>query len=94
MKKYELKPLPTQQKSFYGKAYVTIDKYGRETLYSYDTKIIRRSKTGSLERLYPSYTQTTGKHIKAFCGLSKKEFMALPYKLTTYDKAKLYQGEM
>ena len=41
MKRYELAPNGTQ-KSFYGKAVVEIDNAGNETLYSYDTPIIKR----------------------------------------------------
>ena len=69
--------IPTNQKSFYGKAYTIIDDDGNETLYSYNTPIITRTKSGEYIRIYPGYTQTTGKHIKAFCGMSKAEFMAL-----------------
>lgn len=78
MKIYELKPTGTQnQKSFYGKASVIIDENGTETLLSYGTPIIERTATGELIKLYEGYTQTTGKHIKAFCGLDKKSFMNL-----------------
>lgn len=41
MKRYELAPNGTQ-KSFYGKAVVEIDNAGNETLYSYNTPIIKR----------------------------------------------------
>jgi hypothetical protein len=76
MKEYELKPI-TKQKSFYGKAIVKIDTVGNEILYSYDTPIIKRTKEGKLIKLWNDYSVTTGKHIKAFCGLNKKEFMEL-----------------
>lgn len=76
MKEYELKPI-TKQKSFYGKAIVRFDEVGNETLYSYDTPIIKRTKEGKLIKLWNDYSNTTGKHIKAFCGLNKKEFMEL-----------------
>jgi hypothetical protein len=76
MRKYEL--IPTDgRKSFYGKAYVIIDEDGTETLYSYDTPIIRRHKDGTLERLWDGWSATTGRHISAFCGLNKKGFMEL-----------------
>ena len=75
---YELIPTYTQnQKSFYGKAKVMIGTDGTEILYSYDTPIISRSTDGTLKRLYNGYTTTTGKHIKAFCGLNKQDFLAL-----------------
>ena len=73
--KYELIPADGR-KSFYGKCYV-INEHGVETLYSYDTPIIRR-KDGKLVRLYDNWSTTTGRHIKAFCGLNKTGFMALP----------------
>ena len=70
--------IPTNgRKSFYGKAKVIIVN-GIETLYSYNTAIISRYADGTLERLYmhePSMTTCT--HIKSFCGLDKKKFMAM-----------------
>lgn len=45
MKRFEL--IPTDgRKSFYGKAIVEVDKAGNETLYSYNTPIIKKKKTG------------------------------------------------
>lgn len=71
--------MPTNgRKSFYGKAIVEVDDYGVETLFSYQTPIIKRFPNGTLKRLYdeaPSLTTST--HIKSFCGLNKREFMAL-----------------
>ena len=76
MKNYEL--IPTNgRKSFYGKAKVVIEDAGTETLYSYNTPIIKKYKNGKLEKLYNGWTVTTGIHIKSFCGLSKKDFMNL-----------------
>lgn len=78
MKRYELMPTSNQnQKSFNRKAIVEIDNDGTETLYSYFTPIIKRLPDGTLVRLWYSYSATTGKHIKAFCGLDKKQFEAL-----------------
>ena len=77
MEKYELMPT-NGRKSFYGKAFVEVDDYGVETLFSYLTQIIKRFPNGTLKRLYneePSLTTTT--HIKSFCGLTKRQFMAL-----------------
>lgn len=72
-KKYAL--IPTDgRKSFYGKAYVIVDDDGTETLYSYDTAIIKRNN-GHLTRLWNGYSVTTQRHIKAFCGLNKAEFI-------------------
>lgn len=76
MKRYELTP-NNGRKSFYGKAVVEIAADGSETLYSYNTPIIKRSSNGDLVKLWDGWTATTGRHIKAFCGLSKAEFLAL-----------------
>lgn len=76
---YGLTPTANQnQNSFYGKAKVVIEDDGTEVLYSYDTAIIKRLPDGTLVRLYDGYTVTTGKHIKAFCGLDKKAFTKMP----------------
>ena len=78
MKEYEL--IPTNgRKSFYGKAKVVIDDSGNETLYSYDTPIIRREPNGNLTALYngDKYGTTTAAHVKSFCGLTKNEYMKL-----------------
>ena len=77
MRRYELIPIDGR-KSFYGKAIVTVDNNETETLYSYGTPIIKRDSSGNLEKLYDGWSYTTGRHIKAFCGLSKREFFALP----------------
>ena len=77
MKMYELIPT-NERKSFYGKARVCREDNGTETLYSYNTAIIKRLPDGTLQRLYDGWTQTTGNHIKSFCGLNKAEFTAVP----------------
>lgn len=75
---YELKPTPEQnQKSFYNKAFVTISEDGTEFLYSYNILIMTRDMDGNYIRHWKYWTQTTGKHIKAFSGLNKKEFLNL-----------------
>ena len=80
MKRYELMPT-NNRKSFYGKAIVEVDNNGTETLYSYGTKIISKDKVGTLTRFYVGrWSATTGRHIRAFCGLCKSEFVALPVK--------------
>ena len=75
---YDLKPTDGR-KSFYGKAIVGIEDDGTETLYSYSTPIIKRTVDGELIRLWDGWRATTGRHIAAFCGLSKSGFMRLPY---------------
>ena len=76
MKTYEL--IPTDgRKRFYGKAIVEIDAAGTETLYSYNTPIIKRTASGELVKLWDGWTSTTGRHIKAFCGLDKAQYMSL-----------------
>lgn len=79
MKEYYLKPLPEQnQIDFYRKAKVVVQDDGSETLYSYDTAVLRKNVDGTYTRLWDSYSTTTGKHIKAFSGMTKKEFDKLP----------------
>ena len=93
MRKYELIPNGTQ-KSFYGKAVVMVDNAGNETLYSYNTPIIKRLVNGSLIKLWGGWSATTGKHIKAFCGLNKAGFMSLEHELTPTEKAAAYNGTL
>ena len=76
MKKYELIP-NDGRKSFYGKAVVEVANDGTETLYSYNTAIIKRTAAGKLVKLWDGWSATTGRHIKAFCGLNKAAYMAL-----------------
>jgi len=76
MKTYNLTP-KDGRKSFYGKAHVEIDKNGTETLYSYNTPIMKRFVNGDFVKLWDGWTATTGRHIKAFCGLNKAEYTAL-----------------
>lgn len=73
MRTYDL--IPTDgRKSFYGKATVTIYSSGTEYLESYGTPVIRKDSDGSLHRLWEGWSWTTGRHIKAFCGITKKEW--------------------
>lgn len=76
MKIYELRPIDGRA-SFYGKARVIIDENSVETLVSYNTPIMRRLPDGKLEKLWDGWTQTTSRHIKAFCGMDKKQYQAL-----------------
>ena len=70
------------QASFYNKAYIYVntDEYDNYviTLYSYDTPILMIDN-GVFKRLWNSWSQTTGRHIKAFCGFNRKEFFEIPY---------------
>ena len=76
MRKYEL--IPTDgRKSFYGKAVVVVGDNGTETLYSYETPIVKRLVSGELVKMWDGWTATTGRHIKAFCGLNKAAYMSL-----------------
>lgn len=76
MRKYELIP-NDGRKSFYGKAVVEVADDGSETLYSYNTAIIKRTAAGELVKLWDGWSATTGRHIKAFCGLNKAAYKAL-----------------
>lgn len=80
--------IPTNQKSFYGKAQVEVlgDK---RVLWSYGTPIMEQMlEDGELHRYewmfenprgeWVDWGATTGKHIRAFCGLCKKDYMKLP----------------
>ena len=90
---YELSPRDGR-KSFYGKAKVFIaddsgiGARGIAFLISYDSVICARDMYGEVER-FPcewnerqldrdNWSATTGRHIAAFCGLNKKEFLDLP----------------
>lgn len=79
MQFYYLDPIDGK-KSFSGKALVEICKNGDEVLHSYGTPIIKHTKSGKLVKLWNGWTATTGRHIKAFCGLNKAGYMALPEK--------------
>lgn len=76
MKIYELTPTDGR-KSFYGKAVVQIEENGTETLLSYGTPIIKRLVSGGMVKLWDGWSATTGRHIKAFCGLNKAGYEKL-----------------
>ena len=65
-------------------AVVLYTKAGK-TLFSYETPVLRVDKNGQMWRLWDGWSQTTGKHIKQFCGLyaneymGKKEYVNLPF---------------
>lgn len=77
MNLYELKP-SGNVKSFYGKAKI-LEEDGTKTLFSYGTPIMRL-KDGYYERLWDGWSVTTGRHIKAFSGMNKREYLDLPLK--------------
>lgn len=76
--KKELEPT-NGRVSFYHKAKVYIDKKGNEFLKSYDTFVCYKDKHGMIHRIWDGWTNTTGNHIKSFCGLNKKEFTRLDF---------------
>ena len=76
MRKFELMP-NDGRKSFYGKAIVKIDNEGSETLYSYGTPILTKRTNGEMVKHWDGWSATTGRHIKAFCGLNKAQYTAL-----------------
>lgn len=82
LKIYELAPTDGA-KSFYGKAKV-YDDGQREILVSYGTPVVERCN-GNLYRLQYGdideekiFSATTCRHVRAFCGCSKKEYKELP----------------
>lgn len=77
MKCYNLIPNDSH-KSFYGKAKVYVQDDGTEFLQSYQTIVLMKTYDGQLVRMWDSWSATTGRHIKAFCGLNKAEYRALP----------------
>ena len=74
---YELSPV-TSQKSFYGKANVYIMRDGTTFLRSYATIVAGIDKSGNVKRFWGGWSATTGKHIKAFCGMNKAQFTSIP----------------
>lgn len=78
---YDLTPT-NGRKSFYGKARVKILSNGSKILQSYNTDIILKNEDGTLYLLCSIYdlSMTTCTHIKSFCGLCKKQVIALPIK--------------
>lgn len=83
---YELKLIRANQKSFYGKALVSVDT-GADTHYilrSYGTPVlaVEVAENGNIyiSRLWSSYSATTGRHVREFthqvCGyvLNKPEW--------------------
>lgn len=71
---YELKPIHTNQKSFYRKAMVTVSYYDGDCIYlvlqSYDTNVamVKVDKFGMpyVQRLWDGYSATTMRHVNEF----------------------------
>lgn len=80
-------------KSFYKKATVLIRPDHTAVLYSYDTPIIKITPQGEMLRLWDSWSYTTGRHIKAFSGLCKAQYLALPLEKVEIE-SKLLEMEM
>lgn len=80
IEKGELSPTGGE-KSFYGKATFTVEKNRsgrqRKVLFSYGTPIMAIYADGKIEKYWHDWTATTGRHIKAFCGMNKKQFDAI-----------------
>jgi len=71
--RYYLEPIGSQ-KSFGGKAIVEEYENGDKILLSYLTPVLMQTKDGKLIRLWDGYSATTGKHVKAFAGISGSDF--------------------
>lgn len=65
-------------KSFYGKAKVKTYTDGTRVLQSYETDVLIIRKDGKMFRMWNNWSATTGRHINAFCGLNKKEYLEIP----------------
>ena len=85
---YDLIP-DDSHKSFYGKAKVFITADG-SYLKSYNTIIMYLGNDGSMKRYYDNWTATTGRHIKAFCGLNKKEYFQVKLESMPQEETRLY----
>ena len=75
---YDLTPQRDSRKSFYGKAKVMINDDDSETLYSYNTPIMTRTKDGNYKKHWYGWSNTTGRHIAEFSGMNKKKYSELP----------------
>lgn len=82
MNKYTLSA--TGQKSFYGKAKLSVDFWNNKILYSYDTPVAILDENGTFVRLWAGYSATTMKHINSFRvqngknKIGKKEWTSMP----------------
>ena len=74
----ELRPTDSH-KSFWGKAEIIILKNGTRLLRSYSTIVAGITKNGKAFRSWSGWSATTGRHIKSFMGLNKKDWESLPF---------------
>ncbi|QYC50908.1 hypothetical protein [Mammaliicoccus phage vB_MscM-PMS3] len=83
---YNLEPINSTQKSFYGKAIVKELRNGSKLLYSYDTLVCGLRPNNEIAHI-EYHSQTTAKHINEFLQqnghdkMSKKEIVAFGEKL-------------
>ena len=75
--RYYLEPKGLSQKSFGGKAIVEEYENGDKVLLSYLTPVLKKTKDGKLIRLWDGYSATTGRHIKAFAGITGSQFKSM-----------------
>ncbi len=75
--RYYLEPKGSQ-KSFGGKAIVEEYENGDRILLSYLVPVLKQTKEGKLIRLWDGYSNTTGRHIKSFAGITGSEFKNMP----------------
>jgi hypothetical protein len=73
---YYLKPKGTQ-KSFGGKAIVREYENGDKVLLSYLTPVLKQTKEGKLIRLWDGYSNTTGRHVESFAGITGSYFKSM-----------------
>ena len=79
IKGYEVLMPTDSHKSFYGKAEVILLKNGTKLLRSYSTIVAGVTKSGKSFRSWCGWSATTGRHIKSFMGMNKKEWESLPF---------------
>ena len=65
------------QKSFGGKAIVEEYENGDKVLLSYLPPVLKQTKDGKLIRLWDGYSATTGRHVKAFAGITGSYFKSM-----------------
>lgn len=94
----ELKPIHSRRKSFYKKAFVTLDSDTESyTLRSYQT-IVAQVTGEELTRMWNGWSATTARHIDEFCkqlgfyGIGKHDWESIPvggkYKLEKLEVAR------
>ena len=76
---YYLKPKGTQ-KSFGRKATVKEYENGDKILFSYLVPVLKQTKEGKLIRLWDGYSNTTGRHVESFAGITGSYFKSMPVK--------------